>query len=239
MIEEYGVTIFYTAPPPSAPSSRRAIISSTARPLAAPARLGRRADQPGGMDVVSQNIGGGRCPIVDTWWQTETGAIMISPLPGATPTKPGTATLPFFGIDAAILDETGNDVAEPGRQARDPQAVAVDAAHDLRRQGALQKTYWSDFPGIYTAGRRRAPRQGRQFLDRRPPRRRAQCFRPPPRHRRNRKRAGFPPGRGRGRGGRPPGRHQGPGVVAFVTLKAVHRIRRSSRARNCATTSAR
>jgi len=55
-------------------------------------------------------IGGGRCPIVDTWWQTETGAILISPLPGATPTKPGTATLPFFGIDAAIVDEHGVEV---------------------------------------------------------------------------------------------------------------------------------
>ena len=55
-------------------------------------------------------IGGGRCPIVDTWWQTETGAILISPLPGATPTKPGTATLPFFGVDAAIVDENGREL---------------------------------------------------------------------------------------------------------------------------------
>ena len=52
-------------------------------------------------------IGGERCPIVDTWWQTETGGIMITPLPGATPTKPGTATLPFFGVDAAIVDDEG------------------------------------------------------------------------------------------------------------------------------------
>ena len=59
-------------------------------------------------------IGGGRCPIVDTWWQTETGAIMITPLPGATPTKPGTATLPFFGVDAAILDDDGNEVKGKG-----------------------------------------------------------------------------------------------------------------------------
>ena len=54
-------------------------------------------------------IGGERCPIVDTWWQTETGGIMITPLPGATPTKPGTATLPFFGVDAAIVDDQGKE----------------------------------------------------------------------------------------------------------------------------------
>ena len=57
-----------------------------------------------------EQIGGSRCPIVDTWWQTETGAHMISPLPGAIPTKPGTATRPFFGVDAAIVDDAGNEV---------------------------------------------------------------------------------------------------------------------------------
>ena len=55
-------------------------------------------------------IGDTRCPIVDTWWQTETGAIMITPLPGATPTKPGTATLPFFGVDAAVVDRDGKEL---------------------------------------------------------------------------------------------------------------------------------
>jgi acetyl-CoA synthetase len=53
-------------------------------------------------------IGGGRCPIVDTWWQTETGSIMITPLPGAVPTKPGSGTLPFFGVDADIGDKDGS-----------------------------------------------------------------------------------------------------------------------------------
>jgi acetyl-CoA synthetase len=57
-----------------------------------------------------EKIGGGRCPIVDTWWQTETGAHMITPLPGAIATKPGTATRPFFGVDAAIVDDNGNEV---------------------------------------------------------------------------------------------------------------------------------
>ncbi len=56
-------------------------------------------------------IGHDKCPIVDTWWQTETGAMMITPIPGVTPTKPGTATLPFFGIDAAIVDRSGKELA--------------------------------------------------------------------------------------------------------------------------------
>ena len=88
-----------------------------------------------------KTIGGGRCPIVDTWWQTETGAIMITPLPGAIPTKPGSATLPFFGVDAAVVDERGEEVgAKCGREIDHPKTVAVDVAHDLRRQGTLSKT---------------------------------------------------------------------------------------------------
>src|SRR5262249_61666243 len=57
-----------------------------------------------------KTIGRGRCPIVDTWWQTETGSILITPLPGATTTKPGSATLPFFGVDPAVVDEKGHEV---------------------------------------------------------------------------------------------------------------------------------
>ena len=60
------------------------------------------------------NIGGERCPIVDTWWQTETGAIMISPLPGATTTKPGSATFPLPGIGAEVVDDAGRSVAVGG-----------------------------------------------------------------------------------------------------------------------------
>ena len=60
-------------------------------------------------------IGKEQCPIVDTWWQTETGGIMISPLPGATPTKPGSATLPFFGVKPALVDDAGEIIEEIGR----------------------------------------------------------------------------------------------------------------------------
>ncbi|MEJ7708760.1 MAG: AMP-binding protein [Pyrinomonadaceae bacterium] len=81
-------------------------------------------------------IGKGRCPIVDTWWQTETGAIMIAPLPGATPTKPGSATKPLPGIEARYYDaRTATSVGRKRRRlSRDPQTVAVDAADDLGRR---------------------------------------------------------------------------------------------------------
>ena len=71
---------------------------------------------------ITSIIGGGRCPIVDTWWQTETGGHMITPLPGATPTKPGTATLPFFGVDAAVVDDDGKEVPAECRAASSSSA---------------------------------------------------------------------------------------------------------------------
>ncbi len=98
-------------------------------------------------------IGGGRCPIVDTWWQTETGAIMITPLPGVTPTKPGTATLPFFGVDAAILDEQGNEVGpnEGGKLViRKPWPAMLRTIYgDAER---YKETYWGTYKDIYLAG---------------------------------------------------------------------------------------
>src|SRR5699024_9736426 len=109
---KYGVTLYYTAP-------------TTIRTF-----MKWGADIPAGYDLTSlrllgsvgepinpeawmwyrNNIGGGKTPIVDTWWQTETGAIMISPLPGATATKPGSAHRPLPGISARIVDENGTDV---------------------------------------------------------------------------------------------------------------------------------
>jgi len=98
-------------------------------------------------------IGHERCPIVDTWWQTETGAIMITPLPGVTPTKPGTATLPFFGIDAAIVDRDGKEL--PANQGgllvvRKPwPAMLRGIFNDPER---FTKQYWTDVPGMYFTG---------------------------------------------------------------------------------------
>lgn len=98
-------------------------------------------------------IGGGRCPVVDTWWQTETGGIMITPLPGATPTKPGSATLPFFGVDAAVVDEAGKEVPPNvgGKLIiRKPWPSMLRTIWGDKAR--YEKQYWSDFPGYYFTG---------------------------------------------------------------------------------------
>ncbi len=155
IIEEYGVSIFYTAP-----TAIRAFIKAgdsfvDKHDLSSLRLLGTVGEpiNPAAWLWYYNKIGGGRCPIVDTWWQTETGAIMISPLPGCTPIKPGTATLPFFGVDAAILDEDGNECKadEPGKLViRKPwPSMLRNIYKDSKR---YKDTYWSDYPGIYTAG---------------------------------------------------------------------------------------
>jgi acetyl-CoA synthetase len=98
-------------------------------------------------------IGANRCPIVDTWWQTETGAIMISPLPGVTETKPGSAMRGLPGIGARVIDEKGNDVALGGGG-----YLALTEPWPLMLRGIwgeeerYKETYWSRFPGKYFAG---------------------------------------------------------------------------------------
>ena len=155
MIEEYGVTIFYTAPtairafikagdhfPAAADLSSLRLLGSVGEPI-----------NPEAWNWYHKHIGGGKCPIVDTWWQTETGAILISPLPGATPCKAGTATLPFFGIDAAILDDAGNECKpdQDGRLViRTPWPSMTRTIYGDKER--YKKTYWSDYPGLYTAG---------------------------------------------------------------------------------------
>ena len=98
-------------------------------------------------------IGGERCPIVDTWWQTETGAIMITPLPGVTPTKPGSGTLPFFGVDAAIVDPAGREVGPNvgGKLIiRRPWPSMLRTIYGDKER--YKKQYWSEFPGNYLTG---------------------------------------------------------------------------------------
>ncbi|BAZ04998.1 acetate--CoA ligase [Calothrix sp. NIES-3974] len=114
VIEKYGVNIFYTAP-----TAIRAFIKMgdqhpKARDLSSLRLLGTVGEpiNPEAWMWYHEVIGGGKCPIVDTWWQTETGGIMITPLPGAIPTKPGSATRPFPGILADIVDLEGNPVAD-------------------------------------------------------------------------------------------------------------------------------
>jgi acetyl-CoA synthetase len=98
-------------------------------------------------------IGHSNCPIVDTWWQTETGMILITPLPGVTPTKPGTATLPFFGVDAAIVDRSGRELA-----ANQGGLLVIRKPWPSMLRGIFNdpdryvKQYWSDVPGVYFTG---------------------------------------------------------------------------------------
>ena len=155
MIADYGVTIFYTAP-----TAIRAFIKAgdhfpAAHDLSSLRLLGSVGEpiNPEAWNWYHKHIGGDRCPIVDTWWQTETGAILISPLPGATPCKAGTATRPFFGIDVAILDEAGNEceAGQDGRLViRKPWPSMIRTIYGDKDR--YKTTYWSDYPGIYTAG---------------------------------------------------------------------------------------
>ena len=100
-----------------------------------------------------EHIGGKRCPIVDTWWQTETGGIMITPLPGATPTKPGSATLPFFGIQPEVVDDQGKEVP---RNSGGKLVIRKPWPSMLRGiwgdPKRFKETYWSEVPGSYFTG---------------------------------------------------------------------------------------
>ena len=116
MIQDHKVSVFYTAPTAIRSLIKAAEADSAVHPkrydLSSLRILGSVGEpiNPAAWEWYHQHIGGGRCPIVDTFWQTETGGHMITPLPGATPLVPGSCTLPFPGIAAAIVDESGNDV---------------------------------------------------------------------------------------------------------------------------------
>ena len=116
MIQKHKVTIFYTAPTAIRSLIKAAETNEAVHPknydLSSLRLLGSVGEpiNPAAWEWYHQHVGGGRCPIVDTFWQTETGGHMITPLPGATPLVPGSCTLPFPGITTAIVDETGNDV---------------------------------------------------------------------------------------------------------------------------------
>ena len=95
-------------------------------------------------------IGGERCPIVDTWWQTETGAIMITPLPAVTTTRPGSATEPFPGVSATLLDDAGNEVRAGFLAITRPWPSMLRTIYGDEKR--YRETYWSKWDGIYFAG---------------------------------------------------------------------------------------
>lgn len=155
MIEEHKVTIFYTAPTAIRAFMQWGNQHVEKHDLSSLRLLGTVGEpiNPEAWMWYREKIGGGRCPIVDTWWQTETGGIMVAPMPGAVAAKPGSATLPFFGIEPDVVDRSGKTVpAGSGGLlvVRKPwPSMARTVYGDAER---YRKTYWSDVPGCYFTG---------------------------------------------------------------------------------------
>ena len=155
IVERHRVSVFYTAPtairafvrwgdqwPKKHDLSSLRLLGTVGEPINPEAWMWYRAV-----------IGGQRCPIVDTWWQTETGAIMITPLPGCTPTKPGSGTLPFFGVDPDVVDNDGVS-APPGGGGylvlKRPWPSMLRTIY--KDPDRYVEQYWKRFPGIYFTG---------------------------------------------------------------------------------------
>ncbi|MGH2450781.1 MAG: acetate--CoA ligase [Candidatus Limnocylindria bacterium] len=155
IVERYKITILYCAPtairtfmkwgteyPGRCDLSSLRLLGSVGEPINPEAWL-----------WYHQTIGGGRCPIVDTWWMTETGMILISPLPGITTCKPGSATFPFPGVKADVVDEGGRSVPRGGAG-----YLVIDRPWPAMLRGVYKddaryrETYWSRFPGRFFAG---------------------------------------------------------------------------------------
>jgi acetyl-CoA synthetase len=155
MIERHKISTFYTAP-----TAIRAFMKAgdgwiTRSDLSSLRLLGTVGEpiNPKAWEWFRDVIGQGRCPVVDTWWQTETGSIMIAPLPGATPTTPGTATKPFFGIEADIVDHEGNSLpANQGGYLVIKKPWPSMARTIWKNPERFYNAYWSHFPGIYFTG---------------------------------------------------------------------------------------
>ncbi len=155
IIERHKVTKFYTAPTAIRAFLREGREHVDKHDLSSLRVLGTVGEpiNPEAWLWYHEVIGGKRCPIVDTWWQTETGGIMITPLPGATPTKPGAATRPFFGIDAAVLDKNGAE-REPQQGGflciRKPWPGMLRGIYGDHER--FRRQYFSEIEGVYFAG---------------------------------------------------------------------------------------
>ncbi|MDP9386794.1 MAG: acetate--CoA ligase [Actinomycetota bacterium] len=154
MIERYGVTILYTAPTAIRTFMKWGTAEPAGRDLSSLRVLGSVGEpiNPEAWMWYWEHIGGGRCPVVDTWWQTETGAILIAPLPGATTLKPGSATLPLPAIAAEVVDEQGRPVEQGGGYltlTRPWPSMLRGIYGDPER---YRGTYWSRFEGRYFTG---------------------------------------------------------------------------------------
>jgi acetyl-CoA synthetase len=155
IIERHAVSVFYTAPTAIRAFMRagRAFVDKhSMKSLRLLGSVGEPINPEAWM-WYHEVIGGSRCPIVDTWWQTETGSIMITPLPGVTTCRPGTATQPFFGIDAAVVDRTGKELP-----ANAGGLLVIRRPWPSMLRGILNdpdrfvRQYWSDVAGCYFTG---------------------------------------------------------------------------------------
>jgi acetyl-CoA synthetase len=155
MVEDYQITVLYTAPTAIRAFMRWGDEFPKRHDLSSLRLLGTVGEpiNPEAWRWYQKTIGGGRCPIVDTWWQTETGMILITPLPGVTTTKPGSATRAFPGIDAEVVDEKGKPV--PSNKGgylviRKPWPAMLQTLYkDPER---YKQVYWSQIPGRYFTG---------------------------------------------------------------------------------------
>ena len=154
IIEKYKVTIFYTAPTAIRTFMKWGVEEPAKHDLSSLRLLGSVGEpiNPEAWMWYHENIGLGNCPIVDTWWQTETGGIMISPLPGATTTKPGSATFPLPGIGAELLDDEGKVVTHGGGYLTLTQPWPGMLRGIWKDPERYQDAYWSRFAGRYFAG---------------------------------------------------------------------------------------
>jgi acetyl-CoA synthetase len=155
IIDRHKVNIFYTAPTAIRAFMRFGVEWPRKHPMKSLRLLGSVGEpiNPEAWMWYRENIGGGRCPIVDTWWQTETGMIMIAPLPGATPLKPGSATRPLPGVAADVVTREGQPVP-PGEGGflvlqRPWPAMLRNIYGDPKR---YRDQYWSQIPGMYFTG---------------------------------------------------------------------------------------
>ena len=155
VVDKHNVAIFYTAP-----TAIRALmgqgdewVKKTSRSFLRILGTVGEPINPEAWEWYYKVVGEGRCPIVDTWWQTETGAHMLTPLPGATDLKPGSATLPFFGVQPALLDADGNEIEGEGAgslviKSSWPSQIRTVYGNHQR----LIETYFTTFPGYYFTG---------------------------------------------------------------------------------------
>ncbi len=155
IVDKHQINIFYTAPTAIRAIAKEGDEHVKKRELSSLRLLGTVGEpiNPEAWMWYHNVVGKGKCPIVDTWWQTETGGILITPLPGATRTKPGSATLPFFSIQPAMLDNDGKEIEGPGSGylcIKTPWPSQMRGVYGDQKR--FYETYFSQYPGYYFTG---------------------------------------------------------------------------------------